>query len=54
MSDVIENLTLEMLRAVRSDLSETRTEQRQQRGRLGAIERSLAHIERRLELHAEA
>ena len=46
MSEGIENLTLELLRAIRSDMSEMRTEQREQRGRLGAIERSLAHIER--------
>ena len=46
MSEGIENLTLELLRAIRSDMSEMRTEQREQRGRLGAIERSLSHIER--------
>lgn len=43
MSD---NLVLELLRAIRGDISEMRTEQREQRGRLAAIERSLAHIER--------
>jgi len=46
MREGIESLTLEMLRAVRADLAEIRTEQREQRGRLGAIERSLAHVER--------
>ena len=43
MSD---NLVLELLRAIRGDIAEIRTEQREQRGRLAAIERSLAHIER--------
>ena len=43
MSD---NLALELPRALRGGIAELRTEQREQRGRLGAIERSLAHIGR--------
>ena len=43
MSD---NLVLELLRAIRADIAELRTEQREQRGRIAAMERSLAHIER--------
>lgn len=43
VSEGIENLTLELLRAIRSDMSGMRTEQR---GWLGATERSLAHLER--------
>ncbi len=43
MSD---NVVLEMLRAIRGDITEMKAEQRKQRGRLAAIERSLAHIER--------
>ena len=35
-----------MLRAIRGDITEMKAEQREQRGRLAAIERSLAHIER--------
>ncbi len=43
MSD---NLVLDILRAIRGDITEVRAEQREQRGRLAAIERSLSHIER--------
>lgn len=43
MSD---NLVLEMLRAMRADMGELGAELREQRGRLGAIERLLAHLER--------
>ncbi len=46
MASETPNLAIEMLRAIRADIGELRTEQREQRGRLGAIERSLAHIER--------
>jgi hypothetical protein len=45
MSDA-PNLVLEHLRAIRGEFAEFRVEQREQRMRLGAIERSLAHIER--------
>ena len=41
-----ESIVLELLRAIRGDIAEMRTEQREQRGRLAAIERSLAHVER--------
>ncbi len=40
-----DNLVLELLRAMRGDMAEMRTEQREQRGRFVAIERSLSHIE---------
>ena len=43
MSD---NLVLELLRAIHGDISELKSEQREQRGRLAAIEQSLSHIER--------
>ena len=43
MSD---NLVLEHLGAIRADAQEIRAEQREQRTRLGAIERILAHVER--------
>ncbi|MGL4962761.1 MAG: hypothetical protein ACRC67_16135 [Inquilinus sp.] len=41
-----ENLVIELLRAVRADVAEMRSEQREQRVRLAAIERHLAHLER--------
>jgi hypothetical protein len=51
MSD---SLILEHLRAIRAEAAEDRAEQREQRVRLGAIERSLAHVERDVsELRAE-
>ena len=43
MSD---NLAREHLRAIRADAQEIRAERREQRTRLGAIERILAHVER--------
>ena len=43
-----DNLVLELLRAMRGDMAEMRTEQREQRGRLAAIDRSLSHLERGL------
>jgi putative component of toxin-antitoxin plasmid stabilization module len=43
MSD---SLILEHLRAIRAEAAEDRAEQREQRVRLGAIGRSLAHVER--------
>ena len=42
MSD---NLVLEHLRAIRSELREVRNEQTEQRMRIGAIERSMARVE---------
>ena len=45
MSDT-PNLVLGHLRAIREELREVRVEQREQRSRLGAIERTLAHLER--------
>lgn len=49
-----DSLELELLRSIRGDVAEMRAEQREQRGRLGAIERSLAHIKRDgAELRAE-
>ena len=47
MSEEAPALVLEHLRAIRSELHEIREEQREQRTRLGSIERS---IERRLDL----
>jgi len=41
-----EELVLETLRAVRADISEVRSEAREQRGRLGAMVRLLTHVER--------
>ncbi|MFE0757611.1 hypothetical protein ACFW16_26865 [Inquilinus sp. NPDC058860] len=41
-----ENLVIELLRAVRADVAEMRSEQREQRVRLAAIKRHLAHLER--------
>ncbi len=46
MSDQPGNLVLELLRAIRGDMAEMRAEQREHRTRLGAIARSLAHVER--------
>jgi hypothetical protein len=43
------NLILEHLRAIRSDLHEVREEQREQRIRLGAIERTTAEMSLRLD-----
>jgi hypothetical protein len=40
------DLVLEHLKAIRGDIAEIRAEQREQRGRIGAIERTLAHLER--------
>ena len=45
MSDT-PNLVLELLRSMRAEFDEFRIEQREQRTRLGALERTLAHIER--------
>ena len=44
MTDETPNLVLEQLCAIRAGLREIREEQREQRGRLGAIERSISHI----------
>ena len=44
MSDT-PNLVLEHLRAIRADMHEMRVEQREQRGRLGAIERNIGQLE---------
>ena len=41
-----EPLVIELLRAVRADVAEMRSEQHEQRVRLAAIERHLAHLER--------
>ena len=41
-----DSLVPEMLRALRADLAEILTERREQRGRLGAIERLPAHLAR--------
>jgi hypothetical protein len=40
-----DNLVLEHLRAIRADMHEMRPEWREQDARLGAIKRSLAHVE---------
>ena len=54
MSGGTDNLVLEMLRAIRGDIAEMRVEQREQRARIGAIERAVAHLEReQAELRAE-
>ena len=54
MSGGTDNLVLEMLRAIRGDIAEMRAEQREQRARIGAIERAVAHLEReQAELRAE-
>jgi len=44
MSEATPNLVLEHLRAIRTELHEIREEQREQRGRLGSIERSISHF----------
>jgi tetrahydromethanopterin S-methyltransferase subunit G len=44
MSDEPPNLVLEHLRAIGEDLGEIREEQREQRGRLGSIERGISHM----------
>jgi hypothetical protein len=46
MSDPVDNLVLEHLHAIRGGLREVGDEQREQRVRLAAIERTVAHIER--------
>jgi hypothetical protein len=54
-SAMSDTLGLEHLRAIRTDLHEVRAERREQRTRLGAIERILAHVERdNAECRAEA
>ena len=44
MTDETPNLVLEQLCAIRAGPREIREEQREQRGRLGAIERSISHM----------
>jgi hypothetical protein len=52
--DVSDNLVLEHLRAIRSELREVRGEQTERRMRIGAIERSMARVEvEQAELRAE-
>jgi hypothetical protein len=46
MSDPVDNLVIEHLSAIRTELREVRDEQPEQRVRLVAIERTVAHIER--------
>jgi hypothetical protein len=46
MSEEAPNLLLENLRAIRSELHEIREEQREQRTRLGSIERSISYMTR--------
>jgi septal ring factor EnvC (AmiA/AmiB activator) len=54
MADQPDNLVLEHLRAIREDLNQVRAEQREQRTRLGSIERLLTHSEHEFaELRAE-
>jgi hypothetical protein len=54
MSDDGPNLVLEHLRAIRAEVHEVREEQREQRLRLGGIERSMAGIQIELAgLHSE-
>jgi len=48
MSEATPNLVLEHLRAIRTELHEIREEQREQRGRLGSIERSISHMTREM------
>jgi hypothetical protein len=48
MSEDAPNLVLEHLRAIRTELHEIREEQREQRGRLGSIERSISHTTREM------
>ena len=49
MSDATSNLVLEHLRAIRAELHEMREEQREQRIRLGSIERGIAEMSLRLD-----
>ena len=48
MSEDTPNLVLEHLRAIRTELHEIREEQREQRGRLGSIERSISYMTREI------
>ena len=44
MADETPNLVLEQLRAIRTELGEVRQEQREQRIRLGGIERGIVNL----------
>ena len=48
MSEGTPKLVLEHLRAIRTELHEIREEQREQRGRLGSIERSTSCMSREI------
>ena len=48
MSEDTPNLVLEHLRAIRTELHEIREEQREQRGGLGSIERSISYMTREI------